>query len=673
MRFPALFTPLDLGPFKLKNRLVMGSMHTRLEETANATEKLVAYYRERAEGEIALIVTGGYSPNQEGRVDVDSAIFNHPEQIAQHRPITDAVHAAGGRIALQILHAGRYAKVPELVAPSPIRAPINKLVPREMSVEDIERTIEDFVRTARLAQEAGYDGIEIMGSEGYLINAFACLRTNHRKDAWGGTFENRIRLGVEITRRIRAACEGPFLIIFRISALDLVEGGLTADEVSRWAQAVVQAGSDVLDTGIGWHEARIPTIAYVVPRGAWLTATRRLKLAVDVPVMATNRINTPELAEQIVAKSYGDLVSMARPLLADAAFAKKAREGRPEEINTCIGCNQACLDLVFRGQTATCLVNPRAGRETEFIVARAAQSKRIAVVGAGAAGMSCAVTAAERGHRVVLFEQDAKLGGQMRLAMRVPGKEFEETIRYFAARIEALAIELRLGARAVAEELRAEGFDEIVIATGVAPRPLDLYGIDSEAVMRYDEVLSGARLPGERVAIIGAGGVGFDVAHYLVTTGGDDTHGEFMQHWGADPDATTPGGLVQPLRLGRGRQITVFQRGTEAPGRHLGPTTGWAVKAELLAGGVEFVSGADYVAIEDDGLHYRLAGDAQGDERVHPCDSVVVCAGQVSQRGIYDRLLQLGSTAHLIGGARQARGLDALAAIEEGLRVGIAL
>jgi 2,4-dienoyl-CoA reductase (NADPH2) len=675
--YPALLSPLNVGPFVLKNRVVMGSMHTGLEEAPDASTRLAAYYRERAEGEVALIVTGGYSPNAEGRVAPHAATLESADQVAMHRPITDAVHAAGGRIALQILHAGRYAAVPELVAPSAIRAPINRYTPRAMTDADILRTIEQFATSAKLAQDAGYDGIEIMASEGYLINQFTCLRTNQRDDEWGGSLQNRFRLGMEITKAIRAATGSGFLIIYRISALDLVEGGLTAEEVNMQARLAVAAGANVLDTGIGWHEARIPTIAYMVPRGVWLQATRRLKLAVDIPVMATNRINTPELAEQVVMKSYGDLVSMARPMLADPHFAKKAREGRAAEINTCIACNQACLDFIFRGKPATCLVNPRAGREVNFVIRPTQTRKRVAVIGGGAAGMSCAATAAERGHDVTLIEQDARLGGQMRLAAVVPGKEFEETIRHFDARLKALGVTVRLGTRAVAEELRAESFDEIVIASGVAPRIPDLYGIDHDMVMRYDEVLSGQRLPGERVAVIGAGGIGFDVAHYLLSGHGDDKAQEFLRNWGADPEATTAGGLIPPVRLGRGRSITIFQRSHDTPGKHMGATTGWALKAELAAHHVRFVVGAEYTAIEDDGLHYRerdaQSGMLSADEKVFACDSVVICAGQLSQRGLFDRLVELGSSPHLIGGAKEARGLDALHAIEEGLTVALKL
>jgi 2,4-dienoyl-CoA reductase (NADPH2) len=675
--YPALFSPIDVGPFVLKNRIVMGSMHTGLEEAPDASVRLAAYYRERALGETALIVTGGYSPNAEGRVAPHAATLESNDQVAMHRPITDAVHEAGGRIALQILHAGRYAVVPELVAPSALRAPINRYTPRAMTDDDIVRTIEQFATTARLAQEAGYDGVEIMGSEGYLINQFTCLRSNHRTDEWGGSLQNRFRFAMEIIKAVRAATGPSFLLIYRISVLDLVEGGLTAEEVDMQARLAVSAGANILDTGIGWHEARIPTIAYFVPRGVWLQATRRLKLAVNVPVMATNRINTPELAEHAVMKSYGDLVSMARPMLADPAFAKKAREGRAKEINTCIACNQACLDFVFRGKPATCLVNPRAGREIEFAIRPTTVKKRVAVIGGGAAGMSCAVTAAERGHDVTLIEQDARLGGQMRMAAVIPGKEFEETIRFFSNRLAVLGVTVRLGSRAVAEELRNEGFDEIVVASGVAPRIPDLYGIDHEKVMGYDEVLRGERLPGERVAIIGAGGIGFDVAHYLLAGHGPESAQEFLRKWGADPDGETAGGLVPPVRLGQNRHITIFQRSHETPGKHMGATTGWALKADLAAAGVRFVVGAEYSAIEDDGLHYRekdaTTGALSADEKVHACDHVVICAGQMSQRGLFDRLVELGLTPHLIGGAKEARGLDALHAIEAGLKVAMAL
>ncbi len=670
-RYPTLFSPLAVGAITLPNRIIMGSMHTGLEAVPNASERLAAFYAERARGGAALIVTGGCSPNPAGRMDEHRGVLDRPEQIAFHRPIVDAVHAAGGLIALQILHTGRYGRHKDLVGASDFPAPINRLKPRVLTEAEVEQTIDDFAACAALGQAAGYDGVEIMGSEGYLVTQFTSLRTNNRTDRWGGPYENRLRFPLEIVRRTRERVGSGFLIVFRLSALDLVEGGLTAGEIVAQARALEQAGANILDTGIGWHEARVPTIGYIVPRAAWSFAVKRIKDAVSIPVVATNRINTPELAESLLADGVADLVSLARPLLADAAFCTKAIEGRADEINTCIACNQACLDFIFTGQVATCLVNPRACRETEFSSAPAAKQRRVAVVGAGAAGLACATTAAERGHKVTLFEAGGEIGGQLNLGKVVPGKEFAETVRYFRATLSRDQVELRLNSRPSAAELANGGFDAIIVATGVTPRVPDIEGVEHPMVMRYDEVLSGKRVAGQRVAVIGAGGIGFDVAEYLSTPAQPDAIAHFMEEWGVDRSGTVAGGLVKAVPQSAAREVTILQRKPAPAGKTLGLTTGWALKAGLAQRGVKIITGARYVRIDDQGLHYLQ----DGKPALLEVDNVVVCAGQESARGLYDELVALSVPAHVtvIGGAERATELDALRAIDQGMRTALAL
>jgi 2,4-dienoyl-CoA reductase (NADPH2) len=665
--YPRLFTPLELGKIRLPNRLVMGSMHTRLECEPDGGERLAAFYAARARGGAALIVTGGVSPDRAGLLEPDADALDDASRIPFHRMITDAVHAAGSRICLQILHAGRYAKIDGLVGASAIPSPINRRTPRALTDAEVDATVDAFARCAALAQKAGYDGVEIMASEGYLITQFTCPRTNNRTDRWGGALENRIRFPVEIVRRTRARTGPEFLIMYRLSALDLVEGGLTATEAIAQARAIEAAGADLFDTGIGWHEARVPTIGYMVPRAAWAFAVRRIRDAVSIPVMVTNRINTPALAEQLIADGTADLVSLARPMLADADFAKKAREGRADEINACIACNQACLDYLFRDKPATCLVNPRACYETKLPSGPAPRPKRIAVVGAGAAGLACAVTAAERGHAVTLHEAKPTIGGQLNLAAAIPGKEFAETIRYFNVRIAESGIDLRLGSRPGPQELAAGRFDEVVIATGVTPRVPPLVGVDHPKVIRYDALLSGRESAGRRVAVIGAGGIGFDVAEYLSAPSADHSVEEFLDAWGVDRTGTVAGGLGAPQFVPTTREIVVLQRKPTAPGRTLGVTTGWAIKAQLAQRGVTFLTGVTYERVDDRGLHIVM----EGAPRVLEVDTVVLCAGQEPVRDLYDALATLGVRVHLIGGAERAEELDALRAIDQGTRLAL--
>ncbi|MED7952510.1 NADPH-dependent 2,4-dienoyl-CoA reductase [Streptomyces sp. BE303] len=671
--YPHLLRPLDLGFTTLPNRVVMGSMHVGLEEAPDGPERLAAFYAERARGGVGLIVTGGIAPNEAGRPWGGGAMLTTEEEADRHRVVTDAVHAAGGRIALQILHFGRYAYHPDLVAPSAVQAPISPFPPRALTADEVERTIEDFARCAALARRAGYDGVEIMGSEGYLINEFIAAATNHREDEWGGPYENRMRFPVEIVRRVRERVGPDFILIYRLSMLDLVPGGSTLPEVVQLARAVEEAGATIINTGIGWHEARIPTIATSVPRGAFAWVTRKVMGSVGIPLVTSNRINTPELAEQLLADGYADLVSLARPLLADADFVAKARDGRADAVNTCIGCNQACLDHTFSGKTTSCLVNPRACHETELVLAPTRTRKRIGVVGAGPAGLAFAVSAAERGHAVTLFDAADTVGGQLDIARRIPGKEeFDETIRYYRTRLAELGVEQRLGALVAAPELAAEDFDEVVLATGVTPRvPADLPGIDHPSVLGYLDVLRDGAPVGERVAVVGAGGIGFDVAEYL-TDQGDEASLDasvYQRKWGIDPEYRERGGLARPERPTPPRRVHLLQRRTGKVGAGLGKTTGWIHRAELKHRGVTMVAGARYDLIDDSGLHVTLDGEPQ----LLPVDTVVLCTGQEPRRDLDAALRALGITPHLIGGADEAAELDAKRAIKQGTELAAAL
>jgi 2,4-dienoyl-CoA reductase (NADPH2) len=670
--YPHLLAPLDLGFTTLPNRVLMGSMHTGLEDRAEDYPRLAEYFAERARGGVGLIVTGGIAPNIAGWSKPFAGKLTNSREVARHRLVADAVHAENGRICMQILHTGRYAYHPLSVAPSRLKAPISPFTPRSLTRFGISRQISAFARCARLAQEAGYDGVEVMGSEGYFINQFIAARTNRRTDDWGGSYENRIRLPLEIIRRVREAVGRDFIIIYRLSMLDLVEGGSSWDEIVRLAKAVEEAGATLINTGIGWHEARIPTIATMVPRAAFTWVTHKLRGEVSIPLVTSNRINDPAVAESVLAAGDADMVSMARPLLADAWFVKKAAEGRADEINTCIACNQACLDHVFEQKTATCLVNPRASHETELIYAPAARAKRVAVVGAGPAGLACATIAAGRGHAVTLFEASAEIGGQFNMAKRVPGKEeFRETLRYFARQIELTGVTLRLGTRVAAEDLLAGGFDEVVIATGVSPRLPAIDGIEHPMVMSYVDVLLHGRAVGESVALIGAGGIGFDVAEYLchdqAGAGEGESTAEFMRDWGVDMTLTHRGGLAGNIAQGlpSARKIFLLQRKPTPPGRGLGKTTGWIHRLELKRRGVQMIAGASYERIDDSGLHITTANGT----RLLEVDNVVVCAGQDSLRSLAEHLQSAGREAHVIGGAKLAAELDAKRAIDEGARL----
>ncbi|WP_405700118.1 FAD-dependent oxidoreductase [Streptomyces sp. NBC_00069] len=669
-RYPHLLSPLDLGFTTLPNRVIMGSMHTGLEEHAGGFERLAAFYAERARGGAGLIVTGGIAPNDAGRPFEGGSRLTTEEEAAEHRVITEAVHAEGGKIAMQILHFGRYAYHKDLVAPSALQAPISPFVPNELSDIEVERTVEDFVRAARLAKLAGYDGVEIMGSEGYLINEFIAAATNKRTDRWGGAYENRVRFPLEIVRRTRAAVGEDFILIYRLSMLDLIPGGSTLDEVVRLAKEIEAAGATIINTGIGWHEARIPTIATSVPRGAYTWVTKRLMGAVSVPLVTSNRINTPEIAEELLADGRADLVSLARPFLADADFVAKAAAGRSETINTCIGCNQACLDHTFSGKITSCLVNPRACHETELVLSPTQLKKRVAVVGAGPAGLACAVSAAERGHAVTLFEASGHIGGQLDIARRIPGKEeFEETIRYFGTQLAARAVDVRLNSRADVETL--QGYDEVVVATGVTPRTPDIEGVDHANVVTYLDVLRDGAPVGERVAVVGAGGIGFDVAEFLTDSGeGASQDPEtYFRHWGVDTAYTGPGGLTAPERPAPPRQVHLLQRKTTKVGAGLGTTTGWIHRAELKHRGVVSVAGATYDRIDDEGLHITVGGE----QRLVPADTVVLCTGQEPRRDLYEALLAAGGRPHLIGGADVAAELDAKRAIRQGTELAATL
>lgn len=661
MTYPHLLAPLDLGHVTLKNRVLMGSMHTGLEETGDWT-RVSEFYATRARGGVGLMVTGGMAPNAEGGVFPGAAGLFSEKDIENHRIVTDRVHAAGGLIAMQILHAGRYAYSKDCVSASAVKSPISPFAPRELDVAGIEKQISDIVTAAVRAKAAGYDGVEVMGSEGYFLNQFLVRHTNKRLDDWGGDYANRMRLPVEVVRRVRAAVGAEFILIYRISLIDLVPDGSTWDEVVMLAQAVEAAGATLLNTGIGWHEARVPTIATSVPRAAFAHLTARLRPEVSIPVIASNRINSPDVAEEILAKGAADLVSMARPFLADPDFVAKAASGRAKLIAPCIACNQACLDHTFSGRLTSCLVNPRACHETVLSYAKAALPKRVAVVGSGPAGMMTALVAAERGHQVVLFDRAQVLGGQLNLARLVPGKEeFNGLVDWFAAAIAAAGIDVRLGVEAEVADLL--GFDEVVVATGVVPRDIGLAGQDR--ALSYIEVLRGAAV-GKRVAVIGAGGIGFDVAEFL-STGHSITAdvAAWRREWGVGDPAEVAGGLVQALPEAPAREVWLLQRKAEKPGRGLGKTTGWIHRAALAAKGVRMMGGVSYLGFEDGGL--RILRD--GREEILPVDDVVLCAGQVSERGLADRLAAAGIAAHVIGGADLAAELDAKRAIDQGARL----
>ncbi|EMM5118050.1 TPA: NADPH-dependent 2,4-dienoyl-CoA reductase [Providencia stuartii] len=666
--FPHLFTPLNLGHTVLKNRILMGSMHTGLEEHPEGSQRLAHFYRLRAENGVSLIITGGIAPNKEGALTAHGAVLNTPEQLPFHQEITQAVHSADGKIALQILHAGRYGFHPHIVAPSAIQAEIIPFTPNALTTEQINKTINDFVTTAKLAQQAGYDGVEIMGSEGYLINQFIAKRTNHRTDEWGGSYDNRIRFPLEIVSKIRQAVGENFIIIYRLSMLDLVEEGSNWEEIEYLAKAIEQAGATMINTGIGWHEARIPTIATQVPRHAFSWVTEKLMGKVTIPLITTNRINDPFVAERIISSGQADMVSMARPFLADEAFVRKAQENRADEINTCIGCNQACLDQIFNGKLATCLVNPRAVKELNYPDEQATQIKTVAIVGAGPAGLSCAIYAAKRGHKVTLFEKANQIGGQFNMAKQIPGKEeFHETIRYFCRQLEILNIEVKLEHQAHIRDLI--GYDEVVIATGVVPRTINLEGREHEKVLSYIDVLTGKRLVGRSAAIIGAGGIGFDIAEFLSQKGPSSSLNIslFNQEWNIDTSINSTGGILSqsPHPIPSSRQLYLLQRKNSKVGAGLGKTTGWVHRLSLMKRGVQMFNGVEYMRVDDDGLHIRYQ------DKIHclPVDNVILCAGQEPYHPLKEPLAEHGIQAHVIGGADVAAELDARRAIEQGMKV----
>ena len=671
--YPHLLAPLDLGFTTLKNRVLMGSMHTGLEETKD-WDRVAEFYAARARGDVGLMVTGGMAPNPEGGVFPGAAGLYTDEDIANHRIVTDRVHDAGGKIAMQILHAGRYAYSPKCVAPSAIKSPISPFPPTELDAEGIEKQISDMVTAATRAQKAGYDGVEVMGSEGYFLNQFLVTHTNKRTDEWGGSYENRMRLPVEVVRRVREAVGPNFILIYRLSMIDLVPNGSTWEEVVQLAKAVEAAGATILNTGIGWHEARIPTIATSVPRRAFTWVTKKLMGEVQIPIITSNRINMPDVGESVLADGCADMVSMARPFLADPDFVAKAAAGKPAEIAPCIACNQACLDHTFSGKLTSCLVNPRACHETELVIEPTASPKKIAVVGAGPAGLSAALTAADRGHIVTIFDKSTELGGQLNMAKQVPGKEeFWGLVDYFRTMVEKSNITLAMGTAATPENL--DGFDETIIATGVAPRDPSIPGQDGPNVLSYIDVLRGKAEVGERVAIIGAGGIGFDVAEYLVTDESPTENlQEWLEEWGVGDPEKTRGGLREegPQPEPATRQVTLLQRKSEKLGKRLGKTTGWIHRAGLQMKNVEMVGGVNYEKIDAEGLHVTR-GETREDPHVIAVDTIVMCAGQVPERSLADQLISLGKTVHVIGGADVAAELDAKRAINQGTRLAASL
>lgn len=667
MQYPHLFQPLDLGFTTLKNRILMGSMHTGLEESENGFQRQAAYFAERAKGGVGLIVTGGVAPNRAGWTAPFASKLSTKSEAKQHKIITDAVHAEGGKICMQILHAGRYGYHPLAVGPSALKSPISPFKPWKLTQGGIRRTINDFVNCAKLAQEAGYDGVEIMGSEGYLINQFIVSKTNKRTDEWGGAYENRIKFALEIVRNTRAAVGKNFIIIYRLSMLDLVEDGSTWQEIEYLAKEIEKAGATIINTGIGWHEARVPTIATMVPRGGFSWVTKRLMGKVSIPLITTNRINTPEVAEKILAEGHANMISMARPFLADPQFPKKALEGRADEINTCIACNQACLDHVFSRKTASCMVNPRACNELTLAISPAVSKKKVAVVGAGPAGLSCAVTLAQRGHEVHLFEGQSSIGGQFNIAKEIPGKEeFHETLRYYKKQMELHKVQIHLNT--LFNESQANDFAEIVVATGVTGRSINIEGIKNPKVLTYTDVVLNKKPVGKKVAIIGAGGIGFDVAEFL-------THSEtmnvktFMKEWGVDMDYQSGGALLKNETVESPREVFLLQRKKGKLGERLGKTTGWIHRSALKMKRVKMMDDVTYQKIDDAGLHISVNGKPQ----LLEVDNVVICAGQVSNNQLFTKLKEKHSHVHLIGGALEAGELDAKRAIDQGVKLGVAL
>jgi 2,4-dienoyl-CoA reductase (NADPH2) len=672
--YPHLLEPLDLGHVTLKNRVIMGSMHTGLEETRD-WNRVAEFYATRARADVGLMITGGMAPNPEGGVFPGAAGLYTADDIANHRIVTDRVHDAGGRIAMQILHAGRYAYGKECVAPSPIKSPISPFTPTELDEAGIEEQIADIVTSACRAREAGYDGVEIMGSEGYLLNQFLVTHTNKRTDRWGGSYENRMRLPVEVVRRVREAVGPDFILVYRISMIDLIPEGSTHAEVVQLARTVEQAGATILNTGIGWHEARVPTIVTSVPRAGFAWVTEKMMGKVGIPVITSNRINTPELAEDLLAGGVADMVSMARPFLADAEFVSKAAAGRSDTIAPCIACNQACLDHTFSGKLSSCLVNPRACHETELVIEPARTVRNVAVVGAGPAGLSAAITAAQRGHRVTLFDRAEMIGGQLNMARVIPGKEeFHGLVDWYEAMLRETGVKVKLGLDVSARDLT--GFDAVVVATGVVPRDPGIPGQDGPNVFSYIDVLRGRAPVGKRVAVVGAGGVGFDVAEFLVHAGTSPTEdiGLWRTEWGVTDPAETRGGLAPsgPQPEPPARQVTLLQRKAERPGKRLGKTTGWVHRAALRMKGVEMVSGVNYERIDADGLHITF-GEAHDNPTLIEADSIVLCAGQLSERSLADALTSRDINVHVIGGADVAAELDAKRAIDQGTRLAATL